>query len=224
MPALTNLSFADWIEHAFSHEIRPHGNAWFFDPDPDWWDPDPAQAVAYVTRLFTEAPAALEWFSDDQIAQGLTYLMNTMASGDNGWFYSRTVPEQARRECIAAMQALFRDIFAPRCKPLLSNLSEAGASSLNGVAYMWFDVLPSFALPDDPAFERLNLDLVRTMEAILALDSAACQESALHGVGHWHRLQPQAVEQAIDRYLARGTAARPELSAYAAAARCGCVQ
>lgn len=224
MPALSHLSFSDWIEHAFSHEIRLHGNPWFFDLDADWWDPEPEEAVRYITRLFTDAPEALEWFSDDQIAQGFTYLMNTMASGDNGWFYSQTVPEQARWECVEAMQPLFRELFAPRCQPLLSHLSETEPVSLNGVVYMWFDVLPSFALPDDPAFDRLNLALVRTMGVILDLDSLACQESALHGLGHWHRFHAQAVERMIDQYLASGAAARGELLTYARAARCGCVQ
>lgn len=224
MPALTNLSFPDWIEHAFGREVRLHGNPWFFDPDPDWWDPKPEEAVSYITRLLIDAPSALEWFSHDQIAQGFTYLMNTSASGDSGWFHAQTVPEDARRDCIMAMLPLFENLFAPLCKPILSSIDTAEASSLNTIVYMWFDVLPSFALRDDPAFDRLNLDLIHTMGGILQLDSVACQESALHGLGHWHSVQPEAVEAIVDEFLACGTSARPELLDYAAAARCGCVQ
>jgi hypothetical protein len=56
----------------------------FFDQDCDWWDPQPAVALAYLTRLFENPEKSLHWYSDSQIAQGLTYPVNTSASGDNG--------------------------------------------------------------------------------------------------------------------------------------------
>ena len=111
---LVDLSFSDWIEHAFSHEVRLHGSAWFFDTDAPWWDPAPSVAVEYLTRLLSDAARVLAWFSDGQIAQGLTYLFNTSASGDSGWLYSRDVPASARSRCIEAMAVLFEQIFAPR--------------------------------------------------------------------------------------------------------------
>jgi hypothetical protein len=49
-----------------------------------WWDPEPAVAVAYLTRLFECPEPALRWYSDSQIAQGLTYLVSTSATRDNG--------------------------------------------------------------------------------------------------------------------------------------------
>ncbi len=79
---LTNLSFEEWIEHAFSREVRIQQAAWYFDPNHDWWDPKPVEAVAYLTRLFEDPERTLCWFSDDQIAQGLTYLVGTSASGE----------------------------------------------------------------------------------------------------------------------------------------------
>ena len=86
---LTGLPFDEWIEHAFAHEVRFQRASWFFDPDHDWWDPDPGEAVSHLTRLFTEPEHSLRWFSDEQIAQGLTYLVSTSASGDNGWLFQR---------------------------------------------------------------------------------------------------------------------------------------
>src|SRR6478609_5677279 len=77
---LTNLSFEDWIEHAFSREVRIQQAAWYFDPNHDWWDPKPVEAVAYLTRLFEDPERSLCWFSDDQIAQGLTYLVGSINS------------------------------------------------------------------------------------------------------------------------------------------------
>jgi hypothetical protein len=78
---LKDLTYHDWLKHAFGHEVRFQQAAWFFDHDRDWWDPEPAVALAYLTRLF-ESPEPLIF--DSQIAQGLTYLVNTSASGETG--------------------------------------------------------------------------------------------------------------------------------------------
>ena len=61
------------------------------------------------------------------------------------------------------------------------------------------------------------------MAEILALDSLACQESALHGLGHWQHAYPEEVQQIIDRFLNANKNLRPELAAYARSARTGCV-
>jgi hypothetical protein len=42
-----------------------------------------------------------------------------------------------------------------------------------------------------------------TMATVLDLESLACTESALHGLGHWHRAYPERVEGLIDGFLAR---------------------
>ena len=182
---LTNLSFEEWIEHAFSREVRIQQAAWYFDPNHDWWDPKPVEAVAYLTRLFEDPERSLCWFSDDQIAQGLTYLVGTSASGDNGWLSAIEVPVEARVRCVEAIGKLFDRLFAPRCTPHLSHLSEVAAGTLNCVCYMWWDEFPCIALPSDPNLRRLSGTALTTMEHILGLGSLACQESALHGLGHW---------------------------------------
>jgi hypothetical protein len=56
---LTLLSYEDWLEHAFGREVRIEQAAWFFDHDCDWWDPEPAVAVAYLTRLFEHPEAGV---------------------------------------------------------------------------------------------------------------------------------------------------------------------
>lgn len=221
---LTDLPFPDWIEHAFSHAVRLHGNAWFFDIDAPWWDPAPGVAVDYLTRLFADPLPALQWFSDAQIAQGLTYLFNTSALGDSGWLYSRDVPVAARAQCIEAIAILFKQIFAPRAAPVLSHIDEPGGNALNIPCYMWFDVMPSVALADDPDKETLHRALLATMERILNLCNIACQEAALHGLGHWAAAYPDGVAATVGHYLSSEGHKRPELVAYARAARCGCVQ
>jgi hypothetical protein len=99
---LTHLSYEDWLEHAFGPEVCIQQAAWFFDHDCDWWDPEPVVAVPYLTRLFDRPEPALHWYSDSQIAQGLTYLVSTSASGDNGWLYSTDVAIADRVRCVKA--------------------------------------------------------------------------------------------------------------------------
>lgn len=133
---LTGLSFDEWIEHPFGHEVRFQQTAWFFDPDHDWRDPEPVEAVSYLTRLFAESERSLRWFSDGQIAQGLTYLVRTSASGDNGLLYSKDVPVDRRIRCVEAVTSLFAQLFAPRCFGRLeanAPLQVLGGSELLGL-------------------------------------------------------------------------------------------
>src|SRR6478609_11815273 len=93
---LQHLSFEDWLEHSFGHEVRSQPAPWFFDPNCDWWDPQPVEAVSHLTRLFEDPEPALQGFADIQIAQGLTYLVNTSATGDKRWICSTEVPLEDR--------------------------------------------------------------------------------------------------------------------------------
>jgi hypothetical protein len=220
---LTNLSFGDFLEHSFGHDVPIHGNPWFFDVDQELWEPSPAEAVSHVTRLFQDPGGVLEPFTDRQIAQGLTYLFSTSGSGDNGWFHSTALPVPDRVRLVASIGDLFEKLFRPRCAPLLGHLSEGDPRSLNGVCYMWWDEFPSVALPDDPARTEIHAAAFRSLERILRMDSIACQESALHGLGHWTRTDESEVARIIDRYLGRASELDPRLVAYARAARSGCV-
>jgi hypothetical protein len=82
--------------------------------------------------------------------------------------------------------------------------------------------IPSIGLDGDPHLAEMR-GYPATMKHILAMDSIACQESALHGLGHWHYLDGGAVETIVDAFIDSHPGARPELFRYARAARCGCV-
>ena len=221
MAALTDLTFDQFVEFQFGHAVRAHGNPWYCDIDGDWWWPEPRTGIAYLTRLFSDGPQAMQWFSDAQIAQGLTGLITTMAVGDQPWMRDPVTPADERARAWDAVSRFFANVLAPRCSPALGHLSEEGAA-LNGVTYMWWESFPGFANPDDPERELVDEAELACLKSILALDSAACQEAALHGLGHWVRREPRC-ETIIDDYLASNRAMRPELVAYAKAARAGCI-
>jgi hypothetical protein len=220
--ALTALTFEAWIEHAFSHEVRKYQNAWYFDAGCDTWNGPAWLSVEYLTRLFEDPAPALAYFSDAQIAQGLHYLIDSGAGGVALALGDAAVPLADRERCVRAIYALFSELFAPKCTPHLSHLDGPNASrsdeagDLNGVCYMWWDVFATGTLD-------LTAATLQTMERILSLDSIACRESALHGLGHWRAYDERAVEAIIDAFLKRHPALRPELATYAKAARSGCV-
>jgi hypothetical protein len=220
---LTDLSYEDWIEHVFSHEVRKYQVAWYFDLDAPWWDGGPAISIAYLTRFFEDPEPALTYFADSQIAQGLHYLIDTGAGGTVLALTERTVPLSERLRCLSAIGTLFEQIFARRCTAKLSHLDETGASPLNGVCYMWWDIFPVGGPIDDPEAAAIDDTILSVMEGTLALPCPACQESALHGLGHWQRRHPERVATAVDRFLSRQGDLRPELAAYARVARSGCV-
>ena len=222
MAALAGLTFEQFVEFQFGHEIRAHGNPWYFDLDGDWWAPEPRTGIAYLTRLFANGPSVLEWFSDAQIAQGLEGLINTMAVGDQPWMRDPVTPADERAAAWSAVADFYRDLLAPRCVPILGHMATELPPPLTSLAYMWWESFPGFANPDDPERELVDQAELDCLERILTLDSVACQEGALHGLGHWVRREPRC-EGIIDRYIASGRAT-PELLAYARAARSGCIQ
>jgi hypothetical protein len=212
---LTSLSYDDWIDHVFSHPVPKYQAAWYFDPDADWWNGPSDLTVGYLTRLFEDPETPLADFADSQISQGLHYLIDSGAGGVALALGDAAVPLADRERCVRAIHDLFAKLFVPRCTPHLSHRDEPGAGPLNGVCYMWWDVFAGGG-------PELNPATFATIERILALDSIACQESALHGLGHWPAGRDAAVA-AIDAYLRRSPGLRPELAAYATAARSGCV-
>lgn len=125
--------------------------------------------------------------------------------------------------CVEAIANVFTDLFASRCAPVLSHIDEPGAVPLNTVCYMWWDEFPGLALSDDPDCDRLHRAAIDVMRRTLRLDSIACQEAALHGLGHWAHDRPDDVTAVIDEFLRDGRGRRAELTSYARSARCGCV-
>ena len=88
---------------------------------------------------------------------------------------------------------------------------------------MWWDI--SFRLEDEePERRKLDPEILRVMGRILELESLACKESALHGLGHWQEDYPSEVREIIDRFLSRSEGERPGLLEYAAQAREGNVE
>jgi hypothetical protein len=59
---------------------------------------------------------------------------------------------------------------------------------------MWWDILPVYGGPRPEDRDTLHEAAFGTMAAVLEMPSIACQESALHGLGHWRSFFPQSTE------------------------------
>ncbi|HSL46866.1 MAG TPA: hypothetical protein VK897_25740 [Anaerolineales bacterium] len=176
-----------------------------------------------MTRLFENAGFILQPYSDSQLNQGLWFLADNACSNHMFALLDTSVPWADRQRCIRSFHDLFEECFAERCSPHLSHLDEPGASPLNLVCYMWWDILPIGPQPNDPDRSDLDHELLRVMEFTLQLDSVACQESALHGLGHWQQYYPERVTETVDAFRRSHKSLREELWAYAMSAYRGCV-
>ncbi len=207
----------DWVARIFDHPAE--GPQWYLDPQADTSEPSAAIALEYLTSLFEDPQRYLAAYSDAQIGQGLWFLVDHACSGYMLRVLDGNLPLEDRLRCIRAIGVLFAQVFAPRCAAILGHLDKGNANPLNTTCYMWWDLFPSWGQGE----REVDAALLSVMEEVLGLDSMACQESALHGLGHWHANHPDRVQEVIDQFLQRGTAS-DELSRYARSAQQGCVQ
>jgi len=218
---LKELPFEAWVRHVFDHEVGDP--AWYFSIDADIWDAPHSLSAAYMTRLFEDPLPQLAAYTDAQLNQGFWYLVSNGGSIHMFALLDEAVPLGDRIRCVRAIYPLFASLFAARCTPHLSHQDEPGSSPLNSACYMWWDLIPVVPKPGDWARAAFDLAVLEVMERTLSLDSPACQESALHGLGHWASDYPVHVEAIVGRYLKAHSALREDLRRYAQRARKGAV-
>lgn len=197
---LENLTFEQWLRYAFDHPVNAHGNAWYWDSDADWWDCPAAETVQFLTQTFENAATLLQPYSDAQLNQGLWFIASNACSNHMFALMNEAVPWPARQRCIRSMHQLYEECFLRRCSPHLSYIDEPGANPLNLVCYMWWDIIPIAGNPQDPLRKEFDETILMVMDSTLQLDSIACRESALHGLGHWQHEYPERVGAIIDAF------------------------
>ncbi len=209
---LTDLSFAEWIRYIFDHPVTEP--AWYWDADANCAELEPQHVITHATKLFQNSVELLTPYTDAQTNQGLWFLVGECTSP----LYALTeisIPLEQRVQCIRSMSTVFEEFFAVRCTPHLSHLDEAGAGALNPVCYMWWDILPLVGQPEDTARREIDEACLSVMETTLQLPSVACQESALHGLGHWGHSYQHQCQSIITAFVDHHRNLRPELKRYA---------
>ena len=198
---LTQLTFEQWLTYVFDHPVDASRPEWYWDDNADWWDGSHIDTIRFLTRAFENSAEAFKPYSDAQLNQGLWFIGSNACSNHMFAFLDPGVPWADRQRCVRSIHTLFEDCFAKRCTPHLSHLDEPGANPLNMVCYMWWDIIPIAPQPNDPEQINLEEEILGVMESTLQLDSIACQEGALHGLGHWQPYYPQQVTEIIDTFL-----------------------
>jgi hypothetical protein len=214
---IVSASFEEWIAHAFGTPAG--GKSRWSDGAEPFWDAAASDTLELLAGTFNDCGAVLKPFTDEQVASGLDYVSNPSFSDIAFAFKNQSVPLSVRTNALGSLRKLYSDCFETRCEPLLSHLNEANGQPLNCVCYMWWDVFPVYAQPEDGSQKETQNECLEVMEFALQLKSDACRESALHGLGHWAYGYPERVQRVIDRFITLNPDARPDLLGYARRAR-----
>ncbi len=218
-----------WIDYLFNRRVTDPAWYWREDMSTDWWqlERNEITVVSYLTRTFDNAGEVLKPFSNGQIAASLNYIIDPGASNlafavtniDN------RVEKVQRLKCFESLYSLYENLFAVRCSPGLTHRGRLpDENPLNDVCYMWWDVFPIHGHPKEPRFSELDRAILGLLKKILKIDSVACRESALHGLGHWAFHYPGEVKEIVNAFLAEHPYIKPELREYALNASWGNVQ
>ncbi len=224
---IINPTFEEWIQHIFDHPVTDP--EWHFDLDAEFYDCDgnPHQCIEYMGRLFASPVEHLQSYTDAQINQGLWLLVSEIQPEMYTLFYDH-VPLDMRIHVVKSMYTVYEQLFSPRCSPTISSLHRTkedmiGVNPLNSICYMWWDIIPLYGKSGEANREVLDEYCVDVMEQTLKLKSIACQEGALHGLGHWARAYRDRIKKIIDEFLGRTPNIDDDLREYALAARQGMV-
>jgi hypothetical protein len=211
---LENFTFEQWLTYVFDHPVSDLNNAWYWETDRDWWDEKPADCLRFMTQAFETADLIFKPYTDAQLNQGLWFIASNACSNHMFALMDESLPWPDRERCVRLIYSLYEQCFLQRCSPHLSYVDEPGASPLNLVCYMWWDIIPIAGNPQDASHSALDEAILQVMESTLQLDSIPCRESALHGLGHWQHAYPEQVGAIIDAFSMKNPKLPEKLKQY----------
>jgi hypothetical protein len=186
----------------------------------------PVTRVARLAWLFQNAerfagrPAA-------KVGQAVWYLASEVY-GELSVLCDERVKPEARERAAKAIALLFENLLARVCRPELSYGAKTDEPPgwANMACYMFWDICPIGPRPRDPHCDAprspaLDAASLTAIEKTLAIQHVACQEAALHGLGHWHRYYPERVDAIVGAFLSRRRGLPKQVVAYAREARAG---
>lgn len=211
--------FTRWLTHVFDHPGE--GPEWFRASDAIFWQVSDAVTAACLVRAFETADTSLSRYSDAQVARGFDYLHACDGFHAFNSLMTEPVPWSAQEVAFNSIYSLFERCFAPQ----LSAGAWTVTNPLNSTCYMWWDIFPLYPkqYPVDPLGPKRDALVLDVMRRTLTLAPLACQEGAIHGLGHWNMADPASVRQIIGEYLARNPTLPRKLRDYAMSASSGSV-
>ncbi|NOT71402.1 MAG: hypothetical protein HOP09_09030 [Hyphomicrobium sp.] len=219
--------FDEWLECYFA----PYDNVnspWERFPNEDWpvFRGSHEEIVDLFTYTMQTSGNQLLKFSNHQLGNGLTILLDGQYGGPARIAANGNVSLEKKIEALKSVEALYRDCLTPRAPAVLGHLDEPGnCPPLSYICYMLWDESPFGYWEERRNSERLFNLKVEVMSSALFSSNDAVIESGLHGLGHTvSRCKAPAIA-AIDRFIeSRGGHVRDELITYALQARTGVIQ
>jgi hypothetical protein len=198
---MTHPRYQEWLSFVFDHPVTEP--QWYFQPDAPHFSGNETDFAELITQTFLRSGADLQRFPNAQVNQGLWFLVSP--SGGDYIFSLRDghAPLTQKVQGIHSILDLYRDCFAPRCAQVLGHTDEAGASDLNSICYMFWDICPLTYLEkatDRPALEEAVFSV---LEKTLLIEHRACREGALHGLGEIAYAYPERVSNIVGSFLAK---------------------
>jgi hypothetical protein len=206
-----NVSFYDWVEDA--------SNRGRFEMYLD----DDHVTCAYLTRFNLEIVDLVSRFGEEAITKAIWHRYG--ACGGDIWNATEPVLGRARVEFMRSVKSLYLDGFAGHCSHHFGHIDSGPECPrpLNGPCHMLWDMdgIECRAINGDDEMLDLSLEV---LAHALVLDHPACQESALHGLGHLLSTDPDRVRPLIQHGYLQTRVVEPELRAYAQTALDGWVE
>lgn len=205
-------SFDEWLAYWFAPNVGSFC----------WDDLSACETTDYMTRLFEHPFVLLERFSAEIINTGIWSICGV----ETGYLHdirSCDVPIVAQQRCVRAILVLYRDLFARVCTEHYGHLNAGPElpSPVNSACYMLWDMDQLQYVHTLPGGEHLVDPIFEVLSGILELDSIACRESALHGLGHQVQHDRGRVQGIIDGFLRAHPNLPNPLADYAQQAREG---
>ncbi len=227
-------TFDEWVKWAFDHPAatKVKNEWWWHLPDASeggiWLDRPRARALTFVSQLFENPFPSLSSYSDEQINQGINFIVFRACSKHFEGLVDQRVDLSLRTRCIRSLENLSHEVFAPRCSDNVWKYTKP----LDGMCHMLWDLVVreastqvdcpdgSYGFMRDPEIDKEFMD---TLVRILAMPSIACQQSALHGLGHLVH-DAKLGSDVIQQYLEDHPNLRSDLREYAQRAVAGRVE
>jgi len=200
---LDDPRFEEWLEATYSEQATSDHEDGFY--------PDERIITLWIARSWMMGSELTNRFSLEAIGEAIWSQQDEI-----GWYAS---PSNGGRIIWDATAQLYTNVFEPNADRTLGHLSE-GNSRFQGALYMFWDSARWYAGPESTEGQRRSF--LSICERALFSRQASVQESALHGLGHASDDMPEA-KQAIQRFLRKGKARRPEIRTYAESALKGSI-
>ena len=224
------LSFEAWIEFVFDHpccEVETD-EPWYYSEDREggyiWWNARPRMIAKHMTRLFENASSLLERYSEEQVSQGLRFILQY------SWYCEQAcddvVPLDLQIRWVRSFVPLYKDVFAKHCSDDCEHDDQGRElrTSLEWTCFMFWHSGSTQHLYELATWiwnKHLTDPVFEVLEQLLAIPSLPCQSSALHALGHLEYHHPARVHALIDDFLSRTPAIDDALKNYASRARAG---